>query len=115
MRLVADLDSNLFKVRESASRELGLCGEQAAAATQVAVYSTDSPEVQARLRRLLAQPFIVRSPERLRLIRAIALLERLATPEAEQVLRPLAKGDPTARETQAAEQAMRRLGQGDKR
>jgi WD40 repeat protein len=108
-RLLADLDSDHFMTREAASHNLALLSEQAAAAMQVAIYSTESPEVQRRLERLLAEPFLVRVPERLRLIRAIALLERLATPEAELVLQSLAKGDPSARETHAAEQSARRL------
>jgi len=58
---------------------------------------------------LLEESPIVTSPDRRRQFRAIELLERVATPGAASILSDLSKGDPTAPETQAAIDAVRRL------
>jgi len=67
-------------------------------------------EVSVRLQRLVDKhdPANI-EPGRLREIRALEILEHLATPEARQVLQELAKGAPTSRRTQDAIAALRRF------
>jgi WD40 repeat protein len=108
-RLIADLDSPKFAARQAATRELAILGARAAAALQAARHSSDSAELQHRLDKLLSDPFVVRSAEERRTLRAIDLLERFATPESRSILTELSRGDPTARETQAAAAALQRL------
>jgi len=54
-RLVAELDSDGFDIRERATRELATFGQRAVGAMQLARQSTDSAEVRWRLGRLLAR------------------------------------------------------------
>jgi hypothetical protein len=54
---------------------------------------------------------MVRSPEALRRIRAIEVLEHIATPEAKAVLQTMATGAPAAVETKDAKAALERLAQ----
>jgi hypothetical protein len=49
------------------------------------------------------------SPEGLRVLRTIEVLEHIANPEARQVLEQLAGGMPEARVTQEAKLSLRRL------
>jgi RNA polymerase sigma factor (sigma-70 family) len=108
-KLVADLDSADFATRERAARELGEIGQPATAALREAARKSESPEVRKRVADLLARierPTI--SPEELRALRAVEVLEWLGTTEAREVLARLAKGDAGARLTQAAAAALRR-------
>jgi WD40 repeat protein len=105
-KLIADLNAERYAVRQAATRDLAALGEQAAAAMQSACQSYLPPETRRRLCAVLAQPYLVRSPEVLQQIRAIGLLERIGTPAAVAVLRDLAAGEPLARETQAATTAL---------
>src|SRR5437667_374213 len=61
-RLIADLDSDTFAVREAASRDLANYGSAATAELRAALAKAESPEACDRLRRLLdlaASPRIV--------------------------------------------------------
>ena len=58
---------------------------------------------------LLAKLDWAASPEKLRLLRALTVLETVATPEARQVLQTLAGGMPEARLTQEAKAGLERL------
>ena len=51
----------------------------------------------------------VRQPEILRALRAVVVLEEIATPEARKVLQKLASGAPDARLTQEAKASLERL------
>jgi hypothetical protein len=113
-RLLADLGSYQFAVREAASRGLAELGPQAEPALHRALGAKPALEVRLRLDALLAETMqaargAVRSPEVLRTLRAIRVLERTGTPEAQGVLRALAAGAPGARETDDARAALRRL------
>jgi WD40 repeat protein len=110
-RLVADLDSDDFAVREKARLGLEQQGELAEHALDRALGERPSLEARIRIDRLLrrlerAGP----SPERLRVLRAIAVLERMGTRQAQELLRWLAEGAPEAFQTQEALAAVRRLG-----
>ncbi|HEY7423541.1 MAG TPA: sigma-70 family RNA polymerase sigma factor [Gemmataceae bacterium] len=108
-RLLKDLESDQFAVREKAGREL----EKLADAAQPALRQTlarpgVSLDLRRRLEAILASIAEI-SGERLRTLRAIEVLERLDTPEARQALKTLAAGAPGARLTEAAKAALERL------
>jgi WD40 repeat protein len=108
-RLIADLDRPKFAVREAASRELKDLGDAAKPLLQTALACKPSPEVRRRLEALLGGPPVIRSPELLRQLRAILVLERIGTPPARRLLEELAHGLPEARLTRAGQAALGRL------
>ena len=108
-KLLADLDSNEPQRREAASQQLAELAEQAEPALYEALNAKLSPEQRRRIEALRAGPSVVRSPEKLRAVRAIQVLEQCNVPEARQVLRTLAKGSPEAGLTQEANAALERL------
>jgi RNA polymerase sigma factor (sigma-70 family) len=106
-RLVADLDSDEFRVRESAARELARLGPQAEAALRAALAGKPSPELRKQAEALLEKlEGPVTDAETLRPLRAVAALERIG---AAAVLRELAKGDPDALLTREAKTSLARL------
>jgi WD40 repeat protein len=107
-QLIADLDSNDFRVREQAMQELSKLGDAAAHALRQALESRPPPEVRRRLQPLLDQTRAW-TPERLRDHRAIQALEHIGTHSAREVLHALAEGAPEARRTEEAKAALRRL------
>ncbi len=91
--LIVDLDSPRFATRERASAELGRLGMKAEPALKAALRGRPTPEVRYRIERLLGEPSAtIPSPERLRSLRAIGVLERIGTDEARRVLEGLAGG-----------------------
>jgi WD40 repeat protein len=108
-KLIADLDSNRFAARESASRELSGLGDRALPALRAANNGRLSLEAQWRMERLLNQRFVPLSLEKLSFLRGIEVLERIGTPEARHVLVKLSEGDPRVLETRAAREALQRL------
>jgi hypothetical protein len=106
--LLAGLDSDTFTVRQKATRELQALGELARPALKRALEKTSSIEVRQRAEKLLRNPKDL-TPDQLRGIRAVEVLERIATPEARSVLEALAKGLPEARLTEEAKAALKRL------
>jgi RNA polymerase sigma factor (sigma-70 family) len=105
-RLVTDLDSDRFAVRDQARRELEKLGESAQGALRRALEGNPSVEVRRRVEELVdkldqASP----SPERLQALRALEALERLGTADAYRLLAELAGGATEAwltREARAA-------------
>src|SRR5207249_4252058 len=93
-RWITDLDSNQFNVREKASQELEKVGEPAEPALRKALEAHSSPEVRRRVDQLLEKLELAQSPQRLQRLRAIEVLEHIGTPEAQAVLKALAKGAP---------------------
>ncbi len=111
-RLVADLDSDAFAVREKATKELRKLGELAEPACRKALAARPALEMSRRLQELLdevGQEQWRPSPEILRQLRAIEVLERLSTPEARRLLETLAAGAAGARQTREASAALQRL------
>jgi RNA polymerase sigma factor (sigma-70 family) len=111
-RLFADLDDDDFATREKASRRLAELGESAVPGVRKRLAKAESAEVRRR-----AQEFLDRfdlpkpSPDRLRQLRAVELLEGIATPAARDMLSELAKGAaeaPLSREAAAALERLRR-------
>jgi WD40 repeat protein len=108
--LIADLNHDEFKVRESAYRQLAQLGNAGVPALREALAKNPAPEVQGRLETLLSRPpSLVTSPEILRRLRAIQVLERLDSRESRRLLAELAKGMSHADETLEAQRALERL------
>ncbi len=108
-RLLADLDSDEFAVRERATRGLRQLGEAARPALRKALAGTASAEQRRRLKALLHELAGVRSPELLREFRSVEVLEQVGTPAARQVLGSLAGGGADARLTCEAKASLQRL------
>jgi WD40 repeat protein len=107
-RLIADLDSDEFAPRDEATKELEKIGETTLPALRKTLAGTPPLEVRRRVEKLVANLEAL-NPERLRVLRAVETLEYLATPQARQVLRALAKGAAGPRQTTEARAALARL------
>ena len=107
-RLVADLDSNEFSVREKATQELQALGELAAPSLRRALEKQPSLELRRRVKELL-DGLNQLPAEQVRGIRAVEVLEHTGSSEARQVLRSLAQGAPEARLTREAKASLQRL------
>jgi WD40 repeat protein len=119
-RLIAELDSVEFAVREKAAERLRQLKELAEPALRKALASRPTLEMRRRLQDLLED--LARhpqrpSPELLRQLRAVEVLERIGTPEARTLLESLARGAAGARLSREARAAVQRLDsrRGDKR
>jgi RNA polymerase sigma factor (sigma-70 family) len=111
-QLIAELDSPRFPVRARAEKELEGLGEVAVPACREALRRGASAEASRRLERLLAkQARDARepSPDRLRGLRAVEVLEWIGTPQAREVLRRLAGGAAEAGLTREARATLGRL------
>jgi len=113
-RLISDLDDRSFAVRARASRELEGLGELAESALRRALKEKTSLETQRRITAILAklpnaEDGEIHYSSRLRLSRAIGVLQRIGSAEARQVLHEIAKGPPTARLAQEARAALEGL------
>lgn len=109
-RLIADLDSPEFAVRERASRDLGAMGHPVSGMLRDVLKTTTSPEVRKRASDVLTKiEQSAATPDELRHRRAIELLEWIGSPEARTVLRDLAKGAPDAPLTRDAASSLERL------
>jgi hypothetical protein len=108
---IAALDDDEFQVREEATKKLEKLGAAAVPALQRA--RDKAPlEAQRRIDGLLekaGKAEVKVSPEQLRTLRAIQVLERVGEAEARQVLQTLAKGAAEAEATMAAKAALERL------
>jgi RNA polymerase sigma factor (sigma-70 family) len=110
-RAFADLDSEDFATREKGSRQLAAFGEAAVPGVRKRLAKAESPEVRKRALEFLDRfdPATL-SPDRLRQLRAVELLEGTATPAAKELLSELAKGARGAPLTLEAASALKRLG-----
>jgi WD40 repeat protein len=111
-KLIADLDDDDFHVREAASRDLAKLGAAALPALREALRNKPSLEVQRRIEALLEGQDTSRGEaltgDLLRSVRAVQVLERVGTPEAQELLRSLTKG-PAERVAREAGEALTRL------
>jgi hypothetical protein len=107
-RLLADLDSPRFAVRERAEADLRDLSTQAEAHLRRALKGGPSAETVKRIESLLAAIAAGKlSPAELREVRAVQALAWMDTPTARELLAEWAKGDPAAGLTQAARAAGR--------
>jgi WD40 repeat protein len=108
-KLLADLDSDSFEVREAAGKQLEELGRRAEPALRAALKAKPSLEQRRRIEDLIAALPILPSPpapEELRQLRALIVLERIGTPEARRLLEEAAKGPESARLTRQARGAL---------
>jgi hypothetical protein len=111
-RLIADLSSDQFAVRDRARAELEKLGEAALHALRTALATKPTLDTRRRLEQLIdkqEREDWAPSPERLRTLRALEVLERTGTSEARRVLEALARGAPGTRLTREAQAAHERL------
>jgi WD40 repeat protein len=109
-RQIADLASETYKVREMAFARLKELGHAAAPALRQAMQKEPTLEARRRLESLLAGlPAQPPSPALVRTLRAIQVLERVATPDARRLLAELAAGMAQAEPTREARAALQRL------
>jgi hypothetical protein len=108
-QLIADLDSETFKVREQASRELVKAGPEAVGLLRKALANNPSVEAKRRIEGLLDRLGKGGDPERLRCLRAIEILERIGTPEATDALRQLGRKPLSAEMHKEIEASLRRM------
>ncbi|MGH7226650.1 MAG: hypothetical protein ACRELF_25825, partial [Gemmataceae bacterium] len=106
-KLRADLDSDSFSTREAATRDLTRLLYRAEPLLRRALDNKPSLEMRRRIEAILAKPRLPLA-EDLRALRAIAVLERIGTPEARRILEKLA-GGAVSPETRAAQAALQRL------
>ena len=110
-RLVADLESERFAVRQEATAGLVKVGEQAIPALQKVLASQPTIETRLRVEALLDKlTGGTLTAEQLRVVRSVEALERMGTPEARAVLQTLAGGAAGALPTREAAAALERLG-----
>lgn len=108
--LVADLDSDDYQTRRGAARDLEAIGGEAVRAVRTAAEKSASPEVRkaaAEILNKLEGP--ATKPDDLRVLRAVEVLEAVATPDARAVLAKWAAGPPDHRQTTEAAAAVARL------
>lgn len=112
-RLIADLDHDVFARRERAAKELEMLGEAIEPALRAARADAKSAEMRRRTEALLEKitdsESRMLSGARLQILRAVEVLERIGTIEAQRLLRLLASGAPGARQTEEAKAALERL------
>src|SRR5262249_48968528 len=97
-QLLADLEGELFAVREKAAQSLTERGELAEPDLRKLLESKPPLETRQRVEKLLEKvtTYQVPSADALRAWRAVEVLERIATPEARQILEKVGKGAPGA-------------------
>jgi WD40 repeat protein len=108
-KLIAALDSRRFAEREKAMKELGELGAEAEFAMQRELDRKPTLETKRRIEELLRHAKGVPAGPRLRLFRAVEVLERAGTPAAREVLKELAGGAPHALLTREAKSSLSRL------
>jgi RNA polymerase sigma factor (sigma-70 family) len=109
-RLLADLESEQFAVREKAQEELAKLADLAEPALRQTMANKPALEVRRRVQAVLEHLRVpVTQPELLQSLRALAVLEDIGTPEARRLLGDLATGAPESRLTREAKESLRRL------
>jgi hypothetical protein len=109
-RYIEDLDDPQFSVREKAAAALLRVADQAEDDLRRVLERTRSPEVRQRIRGILdVSQDLQPSPDRLREVRAVEVLERVGTTAAREQLIRLAGGAERANLTREAKAALRRL------
>lgn len=110
-KLIADLDADEFTRREDASRQLAKLGIECEPALRKALESKLSLEMRRRAEALLNDLVCQTemTPDALRQLRAIQVLEQIGSPEARNILKSLMQGAPAAPATRDAAAALERL------
>jgi HEAT repeat protein len=106
-KLVSDLGSDRFSVRQDATQALEKIGASAEGFLRKVLNEKLSVEVQQRINKILAK----RDGEAIVRLRALEVLEQIGTLEARQLLDRLASDLPDPRSAQVAAAAAQRLSQ----
>jgi hypothetical protein len=114
-RWLADLEGKRFGQREAAMRELAAAGKDAEAALRKVLRGKPPLELRRRVEQLLLklEPRAP-TPDMVRPLRALELLEKLGTPESRKLLEKLAAGKPTHWLTEEAKASLARLAARDR-
>jgi len=107
LRLIAELSSDRFVVRQKATKKLEALEELAEADFRQALADKPSLETRERLEGLLSKLRNL-SPARLQELRAVEILELVDGPQAQACLTSLAQGAPEALLTKEAKAALER-------
>ncbi|HEY7426000.1 MAG TPA: hypothetical protein VH682_17350 [Gemmataceae bacterium] len=108
-RLLANLDSEDFGIRQKAYKELEHFGWRAEEALQRMLAGRPSLEVRRRVSVLLENIEHRGAVESIQQLRALEVLEHIGTAEARSLLRDIAKGVPEVRLRQEAKASLARL------
>jgi WD40 repeat protein len=110
-RLIADLDADDFSSRDEASRSLARLGIEGEPALRKELETKPPLEKRRRVEALLGGLACQTemTPDALRQLRAIQVLEQIGSPEARQMLAALSQGAPAAPATRDAAAALTRL------
>ena len=112
-RLIADLNSQIFAVREKANRDLTTLDVLVAPALKEALKANPSLETRQRLEKLLLRLLgPINLAEHLRAVRAVEALEYTGTSGAKALLSKYAAGAAGARLTRHANDALQLPGKG---
>jgi hypothetical protein len=108
-KLIADLGSDKFAIRENASQALESLGAAAEGQLRKSLENNLTLEVRQRIQQIVDKRDrdIVR--ETVRYLLAIEALEQIGTPEALETLEAFAKGTPSPRLAEGARAAIQRL------
>ena len=106
--LIGDLDSQSYSQREKATTELLRLGAVIGPVLNKKLTEKPSPEVRQRIEGILPKLEVNRSPDRLRKIRALEVLEKIGTQQAREVVEELSLGDSKAPLTIDASDALLR-------
>jgi hypothetical protein len=107
-KLIAELESDDYLIRERATRQLEMHCELAHPILRKALQGKQHSEMRRRIDRILNKSPNY-PPTQMRTLRAIMVLEQIGTPAALQVLERLSKGTPESRITKDAIVAAERL------
>jgi RNA polymerase sigma factor (sigma-70 family) len=109
-RLLADLGSARFVVRQAASKALQALDQQAKPYLEKTLKSAASAEVRVRVKRILEQQQVAAlPPEQLRQLRAVMVLELIGDGESKKLLKRWADSPAGALLTMEASAALKRL------
>lgn len=111
-RKIADLDADAFEVREKATRDLTALGKAAKPVLQRALKANPSVEARNRIERILGKRTTDGSSPPSELVvgtRVLEVLEKVATPDARQVIEAMAQAKPESRLTREARLSLQRL------
>ena len=109
-KLISDLDDDEFEVRDRAQKELAAFGQSIDPILRATLDSKPPLEARQRIQQIL-DPLqaIPKTQEQMRLLRALEVLERIASPESKVVLTKIANGAATAEVTRVAKESLARL------
>jgi RNA polymerase sigma factor (sigma-70 family) len=108
--LLADLDSKTFAVRDAASKALLVLDQRVIPYLEQALKGAETLEVRLRLKSILEQKLsAAMSPEEIRQIRAVMVLEQIGDGESKSLLKRWAGGPVGAPLTMESSLALKRL------